>query len=154
MDKRRCSGDDGRRMNHGPYFIPQGAPPGTPMLMEDERPPEAVYYFRIYAIVMILSLLGIFGLGLWMMLEPLMKGGSAHFSAGEWVGGMFIAGLAGIFIVPHAIVLFAGRAKWVYTLAVVLIGMSMLWNMCCLPITIPLLIVWMKPDTKKWYGVS
>ncbi|MBK9264588.1 MAG: hypothetical protein IPM54_32980 [Polyangiaceae bacterium] len=140
-------------MNHGPYFIPQGAPPGTPLLMEDERPPEAVYYFRIYGIVMILSLLGFFGMGLWMMLEPLMKGyGTVR--PGEWIGGFIIAGIAVFFIVPHAIVLFAGRSKWVYTLAVVLIGMSMLWNTCCLPITIPLLIVWMKPETKKWYGIS
>jgi hypothetical protein len=141
-------------MSQGPYFIPQGAPPGTPLLMEEERPPEAVYYFRIYAIVMLLSLLGFFGSGLWMMLEPLMKHSGSPVSTGEWIMGLVIAAIAGVFIIPHAIVLFAGRAKWVYTLAVVLIGMSMLWNSCCLPITIPLLIVWMKPETKKWYGLS
>src|SRR5689334_14826461 len=138
----------------GPYFIPQGAPPGTPLLMEEERPPEAVYYFRIYGLVMILSLLGFFGAGLWMMLEPMMKGTGSPVSTGEWVFGLILAVIAGIFIVPHAIVMFAGRAKWVYTLGVVLIGMSMLWNSCCLPITIPLLIVWMKPETKKWYGMN
>ncbi len=141
-------------MNQGPYFIPQGAPPGTPLLMEEERPPEAVYYFRIYVIVMLLSLLGFFGVGLWMMLEPMMKRTVSPLNTGEWIAGLIIAATAGIFIVPHAIVLFAGRSKWVYTLAIVLIGMSMLWNSCCLPITIPLLIVWMRPETKKWYGVS
>lgn len=138
----------------GPYFIPQGAPPGTPLLMEEERPPEAIYYFRIYAIIMLLSLLGFFGSGLWMMLEPMMKRAGSPVSPGEWIAGFIITVLSAIFIVPHAIVLFAGRSKWVYTLAVVLIGMSMLWNTCCLPITIPLLIVWMKPETKKWYGVA
>jgi hypothetical protein len=141
-------------MNQGPYFIPPGAPPGAPLLMEEERPPEAVYYFRIYAIVTLLWLLGAFGFGLWMMLEPLMKHGGGATSAGEWVAGLLIAIVAGIFIVPHAIVLFAGRGQWVYTLAVVLIGMSMLSNTCCLPVTIPLLIVWMKPETKKWFGLS
>jgi hypothetical protein len=141
-------------MNQGPFFIPPGAPPGTPLLMEEERPPEAVYYFRIYAIVMLLSLLGFFGFGLWLMLEPLMRGGGATVNPGEWVVGLFFAGIAGLFVIPHAIVLFAGRAKWAYTLAVVLIGLSMLWNTCCLPITIPLLIVWMKPETKKWYGIN
>lgn len=122
--------------------------------MEEERPPEAVYYFRIYVIVMLLSLFGFFGLGLWMMLEPMMKHTGAPVTPSDWIGGFIIGAIAGIFMVPHAIVLFGGRSKWVYTLAVVLIGMSMLWNTCCLPVTIPLLIVWMKPETKKWYGAS
>jgi hypothetical protein len=139
-------------MSQGPYFIPQGAPPGTPLLMEEERTPEAVYYFRIYAIVMLLSLLGFFGFGLWLMLEPMMKRTGVPLNPSDWIGGFILAAIAGVFMVPHAIVLFAGRAKWVYTLAVVLIGMSMLWNSCCLPVTIPLLIVWMKPETKRWYG--
>ncbi len=121
--------------------------------MEEERPPEAIYYFRIYAVVMLLCLLGGFGSGLYMMLEPLMKRIGTP-SAGDWIGGAILMCISGFFMVPHAIVLFGGRAKWVYTLATVLIGMSMLWNMCCLPITLPLLIVWMKPETKKWYGVN
>jgi hypothetical protein len=142
-------------MNHGPFFIPPGAPPGTPLLMEEERPPEAVYYFRIYAIITLLWLLGVFAFGLWMMLEPLMKhGGGGTVSPGEWIIGLFVAGISFVFIVPHAIVLFGGRAKWVYTLAVVLIALSMLSNTCCLPVTIPLLIVWMKPETKRWYGLN
>ena len=37
---------------------------------------------------------------------------------------------------------------------IILIGLNMLWNTCCLPITIPLLVVWMKPETKRWYGVN
>jgi hypothetical protein len=140
----------------GPYFIPQGAPPGTPLLMEEERPPEAVYYFRIYAIIMLLSLLGFFGLGLWLMLEPMMKHTGSPVNPGEWIGGFIILIMAAIFIVPHTIVLFAGRSKWVYTLALVLIGMSMLWNpfCCCLPIPILLLILWMRPETKRWYGLA
>ena len=146
---------ENERMSQGPIFIPQGAPPGTPLLMEEERPPEAVYYFRIYAGFMILCLLGFFGFGLWLMLEPIMKhAGTGGVSPGDWIGGFIVTVIAGILLVPHAIALFAGRAKWAYTLAVVLIGLSMLWNSCCLPVTIPLLIVWMKPETKKWYGLN
>lgn len=141
-------------MNQGPFFIPQGAPPGTPLLTEEERPPEAVYYFRIYAVVMLLSLLGFFGFGLWLMLEKMVSTPGSTGPAGEFIVGMFMVLGSLIFIVPHAIALFAGRAKWVYTLAVVLIGLSMLWNTCCLPVTIPLLIVWLKPETKRWYGMD
>lgn len=138
----------------GPFFIPQGAPPGTPLLQEEERPPEAVYYFRIYAVVMLLSLLGIFAFGLWLMLEPMMKYGGVPPRPGEWIWGFILTILSGVFLVPHAIAIFAGRGRWVYTLAVVLIGMSMLWNCCCLPVTIPLLVVWLKPETKRWYGMN
>jgi hypothetical protein len=143
-------------MSQGPFFIPQGAPPGSPLLTEEERPPEAVYYFRIYAVVMILSLLGIFGLGLWIMLEPMMRhsGPGSMVRPGEWIVGIIMTVMSGFFILPHAIALFGGRAKWVYTLSVVLIGLSMLWNSCCLPVTIPLLVVWLKPETKRWYGVA
>jgi len=138
----------------GPYFIPAGAPPGTPLLMEEDRPPEAVYYFRVYAVVMLLMLLSSFGMGLYVMLGPLLSGASGASATGESVIGLIIVGFSFLVMVPHAIVLFAGRAKWAYTLGVILIGLNMLWNTCCLPITIPLLVVWLKPETKKWYGVG
>jgi hypothetical protein len=138
----------------GPYFIPAGAPPGTPLLMEEDRPPEAVYYFRIYAVVMLLMLLGVFGVGLYGMVGPLLRGSSGPAATGEWVFGLFATGISFLIMVPHAIVLFAGRARWAYTLGIVLIGLNMLWNTCCLPITIPLLIAWMKPETKRWFGAT
>jgi len=142
-------------MSQGPFFIPQGAPPGSPLLTEEERPPEAVYYFRIYIVVMLISLLIGFGGGLWLMLEEMLKSGSSlASSSGQVILGVFFTVMSLILIIPHAIALFGGRAKWVYTLSTVLIGLSMLWNTCCLPVTIPLLIVWMKPETKRWYGIN
>ncbi len=138
----------------GPYFIPSGAPPGTPLLMEEHKPPEAVYYFRIYAVLMLLMLLGWFGMGLYLMLGPLIRGSSGSSATGEWIMGLFLAGFSFLIIVPHAIVLFAGNARWAYTLGLILIGLNMLWNTCCLPITIPLLVYWMKPETKRWYGAT
>lgn len=145
----------------GPYFIPQGAPPGTPLLMEEERPPEAVYYFRIYAVLMILFLLVGFGFGLYLMLEPMLRGpstlpgGSAV--TGELIWGLFLMILSFVFMVPHAIALFAGRARWNYTLVTILLGLNLLWGWtsCCgMIVTIPLLIAWMKPETKRYFGVS
>jgi hypothetical protein len=142
-------------MQHGPYLIPAGAPPGSPLLMEEERPPEAVYYFRIYAALVILNLLALFGWGLYLMLDPIMRGGVSGSSAtGEWVIGLVLVVVGLVPLVPHGIALFGGRRKWVYTLALVLIGINMLWVTCCLPITIPMLIYWMKPETKRWYGAT
>jgi hypothetical protein len=144
-------------MHEGPYLIPAGAPPGSPLLTEEERPPEAVYYFRIYAVLMVLLLMAEIVAGLYFMLGPVlsgMSGSTLTSGAGEWVLGLFMAVIGFVLLVPHVIAIFGGRQKWVYTLSIVLIGMSMLLNTCCLPVTIPLLIYMMKPETKRWFGAS
>lgn len=142
-------------MSQGPFFIPQGAPPGTPLLTEEERAPEAVHYFRIYLIFTLVSEFSGFGLGLWLLIKSQVSPGvSAIPSMEDVVFGLFLTIPSFVLMVPHAIALFAGRAKWVYTLGTVLIGLSMLWNPCCLIVTVPLLIVWLKPETKRWYGIT
>jgi hypothetical protein len=143
-------------MHQGPYLIPAGAPPGSPLLTEDERPPEAVYYFRIYAVLMVLLLMVPIGWGMYMMLQPIMNGSAGtSAAAGEWIFGLIIAGFSFCFLVPHVIALFGGRQRWVYTLSMILIGLNVLTgSFCCLLVTIPLLIYWMKPETKRWYGAA
>jgi len=139
-------------MNHGPYFIPQGAPPGTPLLIEEERPPEAVYYFRIYAVLLLLVWLIAFGMSVYALVDPLMKGVSS--TTGSFVFALFMTAISFLFMIPSAIMVFAGRAKWVYTLGVVMLGLQTLMNPCCLPLTVPLLVYWMKPETKRWFGTN
>ncbi|WP_115018617.1 hypothetical protein [Synechococcus sp. UW140] len=38
---------------------------------------------------------------------------------------------------------------WVWILVLIAIGMT---SVCCLPVTIPLLIFWIKPDVRRYYG--
>lgn len=38
---------------------------------------------------------------------------------------------------------------WVWILVEIAFGMT---SVCCLPIAIPLLIFWIKPETKRYYG--
>jgi MFS family permease len=38
---------------------------------------------------------------------------------------------------------------WVYDLVVICIGLT---SCCCMPVTIPLLIYWIKPETKAWFN--
>jgi len=142
-------------MHQGPYLIPAGAPPGTPLLHEEERPPEAVYYFRIYAVLMVLFLMLLSGYGLYLMLSPIMNGSTGSAATGEWVIGLILFMFTFCFLVPHVIALFGGRRRWVYTLSMILIGLNLLTgNFCCMLVTVPLLIYWMKPETKRWYGAS
>ena len=43
--------------------------------------------------------------------------------------------------------------KWGWVVGVVLIGIG-LTSMCCLPAAIPLLIWWLKPETKQYYNAG
>lgn len=139
---------------YGP-FIPQGMPPGTSYGGPAERPPDGVTYYRIYAwIIGVLSVIGALA-GVVMMFLPMLldKGSTSPGSMLEtWLGGLFYFGMGAAQATPVFITLFAGRKPWVHTLGTVVIGLGMM--SCCMPILIPLLIVWMKPETKQWFGAT
>ena len=66
------------------------------------------------------------------------------------MGAVFIIlGLA--FCFPYAIAPFLPRKSWVWVFGLVLICIG-LTSLCCLPVCIPLLIAWLKPDVKQFYG--
>ena len=48
--------------------------------------------------------------------------------------------------------IFLPRKPWVWIYSLVIIGLGM--TGCCLPVCIPLLIFWIKPEVKKYYGYS
>ncbi|HEV2292341.1 MAG TPA: hypothetical protein VGR35_00705 [Tepidisphaeraceae bacterium] len=60
------------------------------------------------------------------------------------VMGVALAGLFGV--AP-----FLPRRPWVWIYDLVLICLG-LTSVCCLPATIPLLILWIKPEAKAWFG--
>jgi hypothetical protein len=62
---------------------------------------------------------------------------------------MLVFGL--VFCVPYASVPFLPRKSWVWILGLVLICIG-LTSACCLPASIPLLIFWIKPEMKAFYG--
>ncbi|MGB7159266.1 MAG: hypothetical protein WBD40_14450 [Tepidisphaeraceae bacterium] len=38
---------------------------------------------------------------------------------------------------------------WIYDLVLICLGLT---SICCMPATIPLLIFWLKPEAKAWFG--
>jgi len=62
---------------------------------------------------------------------------------------MLILGL--VFFVPYAVAPFLPRQSWVWVLGLVLICIG-LTSTVCLPVSIPLLIFWFKPEMKAFYG--
>ena len=61
------------------------------------------------------------------------------------LGGAFLAVSAAPFFLP------ARPWVWIYDLVVICIGMT---SACFLPASIPLLIFWMKPEVKAYFGRS
>jgi hypothetical protein len=134
----------------GPFVMPAGLPPGAEYI-QAERVPEGVTYFRIYATIMaVLNALLALG-GLVMMFTPLFAPLKASGDTEIWLVGLFYGGIGTVFFIPWVVTLFGGRKPWVHTMGTVMIALGMT-QICCLPVLIPILITWLKPETKSWYG--
>jgi hypothetical protein len=131
-------------------------PPGTAYPGE-EHAPEGVVYFRIYGAVFALltGALALFGGAI--MVSPFFTRGAAGSGPvadlGAYVAGVLYGGLGLAGFVPALIALFGGRRAWVHTLGTVVIALGM-FSLCCIPVLIPLLVVWLKVETRRWYGAS
>ena len=110
--------------------------------------PPAFNWFVAYCILMALGYLTLVVVGIvYLFVEP-----ERDMSAAEQrvMGVVFIImGLA--FCVPYAAAPFLPRSSWVWVFGLVLICIG-LGSLCCLPICIPLLLAWMKPEMKAYYG--
>jgi hypothetical protein len=133
-------------------IVPAGMPPGTAYAAE-ERAPDGVVYFRVYAVIVsvLFGLVTLLGGGL--LVAPVFLDRSTKLDAGVGllVAGVFYGCVGLAHVVPALIALCAGRRPWVHIVGIVLLGLGM-FNVCCIPVTIPLLIAWMKPATRQWYG--
>ncbi len=66
------------------------------------------------------------------------------------VMGVFYGGLGVVLAAAYVVALLTPRRfwGWVYNLVMIAFGMT---SPCCLPMTIPLLIYWIKPEVRMWY---
>lgn len=136
-------------MTAPPIYIPSGGPgEGYPSA---DKPPDAVLYMRLYA--------GMLGVACVVVVLATLS--SVVFSAAaprgrspELFGAiamLVIYGGGGTAVgVPAFVLLFAPRKPWAHTLGMVMVALGMV-SICCMPITIPLLIAWTKPEVKKWF---
>ena len=66
------------------------------------------------------------------------------------VAGVFYAGLGVILALAFIVALLTPRRfwAWIYNLVLICLGLT---SCCFWPITIPLLIFWIKPEVRAWY---
>ena len=69
------------------------------------------------------------------------------------IQGGIMLGLGLLFTIPYAIAPFLPRARWTWVYHLVLIGFCMS-SCACIPIGLPLLLFWTKPETRAWFGYA
>lgn len=135
-------------------------PPGYPQPVDMQAygqgvardKPKVVRWFAVYAYLMALLYLLAMGLGLAFAMWP-----------DEWITEphetpdvMRFQGIGIVVVAVPLLVLFGvapllprRRWVWIYDLVMICIGLTS----CCLwPISIPLVIHWVKPEAKWWFG--
>ena len=134
----------------GSIYIPPDLP-GAEFPTGEARP-EAVLYFKLFAAAMALMHVGLVLVGMVFLIKPLLSPSSPSSggSDDDLVIGFVYLVWGGVLAVPYLVALFGGRRRWVHTLGTVMIVITMM-SVCCLPVAIPLLIQWQKPETKRWY---
>jgi hypothetical protein len=123
--------------------------PGQPPPMSS--PPSVVVWARVYAIAFaFMYLLCIVG-GILLVVMGESFGGR---DSGETVVQGAIMAIVGVpLMVVSFIAALAPRKKWGWVMNVVLMGLGCSSCMC-MPAAIPLLIFWLKPEVKAWYGMG
>jgi hypothetical protein len=121
--------------------------PSTP-----DRPPIVTWQHRycgfMSAVYVFCIAMGAF------MLAFRNEGADERHSAAELaVTGAILIAVGVTFSIAYGLAPFMRPAPWLWVYDLVLIGLG-LTSVCCLPICIPLLIVWIKPDTKAYFGRS
>lgn len=130
-------------------FVPGygGAPPPS------AGTPGVVTWFKVYAALMALGNLLLMGFGIFMVVAGASMAGMEEFQGGaEPVVVGVLYGIMGlVFALIYAFGLFLPRKPWGWIFGIVLIALGMT-SLCCLPATIPLLIFWLKPEAKAYFG--
>jgi hypothetical protein len=110
--------------------------------------PPVYKWFVAYCIFMALLYLSLPIIGfVFLFIEPDQDMSAAE---AKTMGVVFIV-LGLVFFAPYAAAPFLPRDSWVWVLGLVLICIG-LSSTCCLPVCIPLLIFWLKPEMKAFYG--
>lgn len=112
-------------------------------------PPSVLTWYKAYCIAMAVMYLAVSLFAMWYLREAdvLPEGPDAPPPAGLWMMLVLSLGLMAVFAAPLA---FPPRPwVWVYGIVMIAIGMT---SACCLPATIPLLIFWIKPQIKQYFG--
>lgn len=113
--------------------------------------PQVIMWFRAYCVVLCVLYLAAAGFSLvFFLVDPTTL---EMPRVGAYVVGAFLLGLGLVLFVAVLLPLILQPRPWLWTydLVVICLGMT---SACFLPACIPLLIFWLKPEVKSYFGKS
>ncbi len=130
----------------------QPLPPQSGATPAPVEPPDQLPvwpWYVAYCVFMALVYLGCIGLGvLMLMVDP----GDMDMDPIEAIITAVIFILVSLpLMVGFAAAPVLPRRGWAWIVGLLLIGLGMT-SCCCMPICLPLLLQWVKPETKAWFG--
>lgn len=133
----------------GLAVLPIRHPPSNSPEMTQEPKPKVITWFKVYASFLCFLYLAVAAGSLYLFrAEPSQLQMSA--TEARIMGVIFLAmGLALFAACLVPLVLSARPWLWTYDLVIICLGMT---SACFLPACIPLLLFWLKPETKRWFG--
>lgn len=120
--------------------------------------PPVVILFKIYAGLVALIYLCAMGVGIFMLVAGASVQGLEELQGdmSPIVVGVIGAVMGLVVSVAYSIGVFLPRRPWGWVYGIVLIAFGMvlfgMMSLCCMPLTIPLLIFWLKPEVKAYFG--
>jgi hypothetical protein len=126
--------------------VPQPPPYGQYPVNIQQVVPDRVAvwpWYIAYAVVMALMYLFVCGAGVLLALLATKDE--------DRIQGVIMAIIGLPFAIPYAIAPMLGKTPgaWTYHLVLICIGLT---SACCIPVSLPLLIFWLKPETKAYFG--
>jgi hypothetical protein len=118
---------------------------------ESETARKTFFWYRVYVGLMATLYLAVLAGGIAMVVASgTMAGTDAEQSL---VFGVTYGIMGGVFGLVYGIALFLPRKPYNWIVGIVLIALG-LTSCCFIPATVPLLIFWLKPETKNYFGRS
>ena len=115
----------------------------------DEKPPGVILWFKVYAAFLAFIYLVLAGVGLlFVFIDPAELEVDA--TGAHVIAAIFL--IMGLGLFAACLVPLVSKPKpwlWIYDLIIICLGMT---SACFWPAVIPLLIFWLKPETKRHFG--
>ena len=124
---------------HSRYSVPE----------DNETGRKAFFWYRVYCGVMVAIYLLVAGMGI--ALTVIQPQSSSQSAEEMMITGIVYAIFGVILFLVFAVALFLPRKSWNWIVGIVMMALGMT-SCCFLPFLVPLLIYWLKPETKAYFG--
>lgn len=114
---------------------------------DNETGRKTFLWYRVYCVAMALLYLFVVGMGLFLVFLP----ETSNTREIDMITGAAYAVVGVIFLLAYSVAAMLPRKSYNWIVGIVVIALG-LTSCCFLPATVPLLIFWLKPETKAYFG--